>query len=264
MKNFTYLIVLFIFLFISQPSFSNEDRETLIILDQSASMIEHYNGRPKIEYAINAINSILSNMSDNEYIGLRTVGVHPLKMMRMITKVPNALCRATDKLNPIEKNNKADIYDSLRRIVPSGASPLQYTLETAINNDFYLRSRVKHIILVTDGYENCDGDPCNYIRRIMTTRRDIKIDIITIGANPQDLNSLGCLSSATNGKIFDIKSQNDVPNVVSNVTSKPVQISSPNVQTNAETTYRQPSVNYLNQISNPNIQKRSYLLEFYE
>ena len=51
MKNFTYLIVLFIFLFISQPSFSNEDRETLIILDQSASMIEHYNGRPKIEYA---------------------------------------------------------------------------------------------------------------------------------------------------------------------------------------------------------------------
>ena len=87
MKNFTYLIVLFIFLFISQPSFSNEDRETLIILDQSASMIEHYNGRPKIEYAINAINSILSNMSDNEYIGLRTVGVHPLKALSPQTRV---------------------------------------------------------------------------------------------------------------------------------------------------------------------------------
>ncbi len=263
MKRFISLLVLFIFLLFAQSSFASEDKETLIILDQSASMIEHYNGRPKIEYAINAINSILSNMSDDENIGLRTVGVHPLKMMRMITKVPNALCRATDKLNPIEKNNKSDIYSSLRGIVPSGASPLQYTLETAINNDFYLRTRVKHIILVTDGYENCDGDPCNYIRRITTTRRDIKIDIITIGATSQDISSLGCLSSSTNGKIFDIKSTADVPNVVSNITARPIRTSSPQVQPDVQTTYNQPPVN-MNTMYNPNIQKRSYLLEFYE
>lgn len=264
MKYLLALIISVIFIFNVPSSFANDDKETLIILDQSASMIEHYNGRPKIEIAISAIKSILSNMSNNEYIGLRTVGVHPLKMMKMITKVPNALCRATEKLNPIEQSNKSDISESLRYIVPSGASPLQYTLETAINNDFYLRTKVKHIILVTDGYENCDGDPCGYIRQIMLSRSDIKIDVITVGANSQDMNSLSCLTSATNGKILDIKTQSDVPSVVANITSRPIQTSSLKLQTNSQTTFRQPQTNILNSISNPNIQKRSYLLEFYE
>ncbi len=262
MKRFFLLSLIIIIT--SGSSFAYTDKETLIILDQSASMIEKHQGAKKIDYAKIAVRNIVQSLPDNEYVGLRTVGVHPMVMFKMITEVPNALCRATALLNEIDINNKENIYSSLNGIVPSGASPLQYTLETAINNDFNLNTRVKHIILVTDGYENCDGDPCNYIRRIMMSRSDLKIDIVAIGVPPEERNLLGCLTSATQGKIHDINTKTDIPNVISNVVARPIN-TSPNIDYNVnKPIYKQPQINYLQTTRNPHVQRRSYLLEFYE
>ena len=262
MKKFFALVLLFFLS--SMYSLAYIEKETLIILDQSASMLEHHQGVRKIDYARMAIRNIVQSLPDNEYVGLRTVGVHPMVMFKMITEVPNALCRATALLNEIDTNNKQNILNSLNGIMPSGASPLQYTLETAINNDFDINSRVKHIILVTDGYENCDGDPCNYIRRIMMSRSDLKIDIVAIGVPPDDKNKLSCLTSATKGNIHDINTKTDIPTMVNNVVARPINTTSSINYTNNTPQYRQPQVNYMQSTYNPNIKKRSYLLEFYE
>ncbi len=262
MKKF--LLLFLIILFTGQASFSYIDKETLIILDQSASMLEKHNDVKKIDQAKLAVKGIVQTLPDNEYVGLRTVGVHPLVMFKMITEVPNALCRATALLNTVQQNNRNNIITSLNGIVPSGASPLQYTLETAINHDFNLNTRLKHIILITDGYENCDGDPCNYIRRIMMSRSDIKIDVVAIGVPPDERNKLSCLTSETKGKIHDINTRTDIPNIVSNVVARPIN-TSPNVDYNYnKPTYTTPPISYTQTRRNPNIQYRSYLLEFYE
>ena len=166
MKKILLIVLVFIF-FSLNPALSNDEKETLIILDQSASMLDSYRESSKIDYAIRTIKSLLKNMPDSERVGLRTVGVHPVLMFGLIRKNRNALCEATILLNDIQPNNKSNINKSLLGIIPSGASPLQYTLQVAIDNDFYINTRLKHIILVTDGYENCDGDPCNYIRSLV-------------------------------------------------------------------------------------------------
>lgn len=265
-----YILSFIIILFGVSVAFAAQDTETLIILDQSASMLEFYNGKPKIEYAKQAVRNILQSMPDNESIGFRTVGVHPMVMFQLITQNPNALCEATMLHNEITANNKQNINNALSGIMPSGASPLQYTLQTAINNDFYIDTRNKHIILITDGYENCDGDPCMYIRREMLQRDDLKIDIVAIGVPPDEKGLLGCLSEATNGNFLDVETSNDIAPVVSKITGK-----MPNYDMNSISTRNINTINNYAKFNNPQVTKpaysaksqiqyKSYLLEFYD
>lgn len=251
MKKLIVISLLSLIFFISNIAQASTDKETLIILDQSASMLDSYRDSSKIQYAIKAIKSILNSMPDSENIGLRTVGVHPVLMFSLIRQNPNALCEATILLNEIQSNNRHNINNSLMGIMPSGASPLQYTLETAINQDFYINTKVKHIILVTDGYENCDGDPCGYIRRIMMSRDDIKIDVVGIGLNSQDKTALSCLTNETRGHVFDINQTADIAPVTTQLTG-------------ISPSYNQPTTIYKFSPTVQKIKKQSYLMEFYE
>ena len=61
----------------------------------------------------------------------------------------------------------------------------------------------KKIILVTDGFDTCDGDPCAYIKALVAGRTDIVIDVIATGRN----SSLRCLSEATKGDFYYINSR---------------------------------------------------------
>ena len=251
MKQFITLFLSFILLIFSSLASLANDKETLIILDQSASMLDSYKDATKIEYAVRAVVEILNSYSDSDSIGLRTVGVHPLKMFELITQNPNALCEATALLNDIQTDNKENIVNSLQGVFPSGASPLQYTLQLAINNDFYLGTKLKHIILVTDGYENCDGDPCMYIRKIMVSRNDLKIDVVGIGLNNEDKNLLSCLTSATKGQVHNVVDIADINTVVNSLSGyNPVV----NYQT---TSFNKPVVDHSYEI-------KSYLYEFFE
>lgn len=260
-----YILLFLFILFGINTVMAAEGDETLIILDQSASMLELYNGKPKIEYGKEAVRNILQSMPDSENVGFRTVGVHPLVMFQLITKNPNALCEATMLHNEIMPNNRQNINNSLIEIMPSGASPLQYTLQVAINNDFYIGTRNKHIILVTDGYENCDGDPCMYIRREIMQRDDLKIDIVAIGVPPDERSQLECLSEASRGKLFDIETSEDIPPAVKKITGKLPDFNTRDIDTKRNhSTFKNLRKSNPEYSSKSAIQYKSYLLEFFE
>lgn len=276
------LLSILLLLLLITPVFADQDKETLIILDQSASMLDKYNESSKIDYAKKAVKTVLNSIPQNERVGLRTVGVHPVVMSQMIFKNPNALCEATALLNSIQANNHQNIISSLPNIMPSGASPLQYTLQLAIRNDFNLNTPKKHIILITDGYENCDGDPCMYIRREMMRRSDLKIDVVAIGVSNEEKNLLSCLSNATNGKFLDVNTSADIAPISSKLSYNQPNYNYNNANMNNPNTYNNTGsfnnnantknyVQYNNptvQTSTPRQQQRvlynSYLLEFYE
>ena len=119
MKKLIVISLLSLIFFISNIAQASTDKETLIILDQSASMLDSYRDSSKIQYAIKAIKSILNSMPDSENIGLRTVGVHPVLMFSLIRQNPNALCEATILLNEIQSNNRHNINNSLMGIMPN-------------------------------------------------------------------------------------------------------------------------------------------------
>ena len=62
----------------------------------------------------------------------------------------------------------------------------------------------KHIILLTDGGENCDESPCDYSIELVKQRRDIKIDVIAFNVHDSDdLAQLQCTADVTGGRFIE-------------------------------------------------------------
>ena len=89
-----------------------------------------------------------------------------------------------------------------------GATPLVYALDRAVNEDFAGLDSVtpKKIILITDGGENCGGDPCAYARNLMKKRTDVHIDVVLASSYSK---SLSCLASSTGGHLYNVDNLSD-------------------------------------------------------
>ena len=82
-------------------------------------------------------------------------------------------------------------------------TPITYSLKQAVKYDFMGYPRKKHIILLTDGGENCDESPCKYVMELIKVRKDVKIDVIAFNINDEDdLAQLQCTSLVTGGEFY--------------------------------------------------------------
>ncbi|MCD7780732.1 MAG: VWA domain-containing protein [Candidatus Gastranaerophilales bacterium] len=213
MKKF--IVCILICFFINCTCFAREEK--LIIFDSSVSMLDVFSGKPKYIIAAEETKKVLDNMPDSDYIGLRTIGVSIDAGLIYLIQNPGELCKSTQLAVPISSYNRDTIKSNLDSLFPLGTTPLTYTLDLAINYDFSDYASLKHIILITDGAESCNGDPCKYIREIMRTRNDIKIDIIAIGVNAEDFKQLKCLTDNTNGAVFNAMNPNEIGQALNNI-----------------------------------------------
>ena len=107
-------------------------------------------------------------------------------------------------LSPLKENNSRNIIASISKLRPRGMTPITYSLKQAVKKDFSNLDGIKHIILLTDGGENCDESPCDYAIELMKERRDINIDVIAFNVyNSEDLDQLKCVADVTSGKFIE-------------------------------------------------------------
>ena len=202
-------ILLFLFFLIGALQANAAQEQTLILLDSSVSMMEAFGETPKYLLAVNETKKVLSKYDDRNEIGLRTIGISIENAMDFLTGDTESFCKATRLVSPISKNNTKNINSSLDLVFPLGTTPLTYSLQQSINYDFD-KNAYKHIILITDGGESCNADPCSYIRGVMSSRSDIKIDVIAIGVSGKEQSDLNCLASATSGELFNVRTPDDL------------------------------------------------------
>lgn len=201
MRKIKTLFIILIFFAIQHNSFAINE-ETLILFDSTASMLEPFGSSPKYVTAIKETKEVLSLMPPNTAIGLRIIGLSLEDTLKSLS-IPEHFCKATSLLEPIKPFNIKSINNRLDTLFPLGTTPLTYSLDLAIKNDFSQYSQ-KHIILITDGAESCDADPCGFIQNLMRTRNDIKIDVISIGISENDLMQLNCLTNYTSGTLINV------------------------------------------------------------
>jgi len=176
-----------------------EDERVLFILDFSNSMSEYLEGRRKIDLMIDTMKSILPNLNPRISVGLRVYG-HKTGF------TPVEACRASSLITPIMPANGINIRNSLLEVKPRGMTPITYSLKQAIKNDFRGFTGKKHIILLTDGGENCDESPCKYVMELIKFRKDVMIDVIAFNVDDEDdLSQLECTSLVTSGKFYNAK-----------------------------------------------------------
>ncbi len=178
--------------------FDNINEKILFILDFSQSMTEELQGKRKIDLMLNTMAQILPTINKKTWVGLRVYG-HKIGFTQYDS------CKASTLLVPITPASAAQINTKLIKATPRGMTPITYSLKKAVEDDFAGFNGQKHIILLTDGGENCDESPCTWVMELIKTRKDVKIDVIAFNiSNKDDLDQLQCTALVTTGKFYSV------------------------------------------------------------
>jgi hypothetical protein len=168
----------------------------LLILDASFSMSERLEGgESKMAIAKRVILDTLRQIPPSTYVGFRIYGY---------SSNPITSCSASKLVVPFARNNRAAIAQALIPLRPTGETPISFSLTQAIEQELALRPGKKTIVLVTDGVETCDADPCRVAVHLVKNGSNVQINTVALGlARDYDaLRQLKCISAATYGKFY--------------------------------------------------------------
>ena len=159
----------------------------LFIFDASYSMSGPWDGDSKINVARKVLVDMVDSLEhlDNVEMALRVYGHQ--------SPVPPQDCSDTKLEVPFAPNNASRIRQKLRFLSPKGTTPIAHSLELAAG-DFPPCSKCRNIvILLTDGVEACDGDPCEVSAELQRKGITLRPFVIGIGNDPGFKETFGCL-----------------------------------------------------------------------
>ncbi len=206
------IVVAFVFPF----SVNAQDKKPLtrieFVFDASFSMFGQWQSGMKMDIAKRMLTEFLDSIQNvpNLEIAFRVYG-HQVPLR------PERSCTDTKLEVPFGRNNAAAIKNRLKSIVPKGTTPIAYTLEQC-GGDFPSASSANIrniIILITDGIEECDGDPCAVSLALQKKGIVLKPFVIGIGLDQSYLNTFGCI-----GKVYDASSESNFKNILNIVISQ--------------------------------------------
>lgn len=205
-----------------------------IVMDYSGSMSNW------IGVAKRSMSSIVSQIPSSTKLGFRVFGhdnygsnpntsiIQEVKQIvkkdngkfKVITKAnptgnTTGACSATQQVAGITSANGSALLTGMNSVGLGGATPLVYALDRAAYQDFAGFDAVtpKKIVLITDGGENCGGDPCEFARRLMQKRSDIHIDVVLVSSSSR---ALSCLATTTGGHFYNINNLSDFSTTITN------------------------------------------------
>lgn len=210
-----WLIVLLFFVY-HPDSLAQQNREVrppltriLFVFDASQSMYGRWQTGVKMEVAKKLLSNLLDSLAkvNNLELALRCYGHQ--------SKFPPQDCKDTKLEVPFGPNTAAKIKNRIQQLVPSGTTPIAYSLEKAAN-DFTPCSNCRNIILlITDGIEECDGDPCAVSAALQKNGIILKPFVIGVGLDVDIKKQFECV-----GNFFDASNEEQFKTVLNVVISQ--------------------------------------------
>ncbi|MEM8937479.1 MAG: hypothetical protein AAGC77_13855, partial [Pseudomonadota bacterium] len=174
---------------------SDKDEAIYIIYDSSGSMWgELADSARKYEAGRSALTTFLDTDLSGREVAFRAYG-HRRK----------ADCRDTELIVPFSEpaQAKQQIADAANGIRPTGKTPITHSLRQALTD---LDGRKGDILLVSDGIETCDIDPCELMREWRTSNVDIRVFVVGVGLTSGERSAMSCIAETSGGKYFDADS----------------------------------------------------------
>jgi hypothetical protein len=86
---------------------------------------------------------------------------------------------------------------------PTGWTPISLALQRA-GEELQAGENVRNvIIMVTDGEETCEGDPCTVSQALAQGDTQVRIDVVGFGLAPEVADTLRCISDNSGGRYVD-------------------------------------------------------------
>ncbi len=206
----TLALILCAGLGLSQSSAKTTTR-ILFIFDGSNSMFGEWQSDRKIEVAKKLMYETMDQLKEipNLEVALRMYG-HQTKI-----RPGQQDCNDTKLEVPFAKDNFSKIKTKISSLEPKGTTPIARSLLQA-GDDFPPRENCRDvIILVTDGIEACDEDPCAVAKMLREKGIEVRPYVIGIAMDMESLKDFKCI-----GKAYDAMTEESFKSVMKVVMSE--------------------------------------------
>ncbi|MGH7381033.1 MAG: vWA domain-containing protein [Candidatus Methylomirabilales bacterium] len=172
-----------------------------LILDASGSMREQkrkVDGRLKIDVAKEVMVQSIESLPNGIEVALRVYG-------HRIREGQKGDCQDSELVFPFAKIDKPRLIQRVRQIQALGTTPIAYSLQQ-VAQDFGNAPGEKMVILVTDGKEECGGNPSAAVAELLAKGLKVRVNVVGFAlaeeAVKQEMNRVAKL---TGGRFFDAK-----------------------------------------------------------
>jgi hypothetical protein len=169
-----------------------------LILDASGSMNAKLpDGQTRIDAAKKAVGTLVENLPPETQLAFRVYGHQSPREKHD--------CNDTQLVVPFGplSGNKRDIVAKTKTIAAQGYTPITKVITLAASDFAKDKSGERVIILVSDGKETCEGDPCTAARALHDVNVNLVIHTIGFAVDTATRYQLKCIANATGGSYFD-------------------------------------------------------------
>jgi hypothetical protein len=187
-------------------SFIISGRETNVyveyIVDASGSMMEQLpDGTLKRDVAEEVLTARLSSFPPEVHIGLRAYG-HRLEWEGQEAES----CQDIELIAPVGTGQLERIATWLADFLAKGMTPLAESIRQASEDFVVDPERVNSIVLISDGMETCEGDPCTLVKELKLEGINFKLHVIGLDVDSATRMQLECIADAGDGLYLDVHS----------------------------------------------------------
>ena len=187
--------------------------QTVLVLDASGSMWGQIDGTAKITIAQGVMDELLSTLPEDLALGLAAYG-HRAR----------GDCSDVEMLVAPGEDTRTDIRQALAALRPKGNTPMSDAVRIAAETMRYSEEEAT-VILVSDGIETCNPDPCAAARAMEEAGADFTAHVIGFDLDDaQAVDQMQCMAEATGGTFRSAANAAELADALASLTAVPEMV----------------------------------------
>jgi Ca-activated chloride channel homolog len=184
----TFILFFLTFICLAQKKAEVKPIRILFVFDASKSMTAKHQNSTRMDGAKNLFYRFIDSLGRDKRIQFA------LRMYGHTVKYPPGDCKDSKLIIPFSTGNLEAIKQKVSEAKPTGITPIEHSLTEAAR-DFKDNKTENIVILITDGIEECGGDPCKARQKLMEKGIIFKPFIIGIGLSPEQIKTFECVGT---------------------------------------------------------------------
>jgi len=192
------------------------EESTILVLDASGSMWGQLDGKTKIDITRGALKTLLADWPRDRQVGLVVYG-HRSK----------GDCADIETLIPVGPLDAGRMSKTVDAVTPKGMTPLSAAVKQAAEALKYTENKAT-VILLSDGKETCDLDPCALGAELEQLGVDFTAHVIGFDVTKaEDQAGLRCLAENTGGRFIAAANAGELHQALEATAKAPEPITAP-------------------------------------
>jgi Mg-chelatase subunit ChlD len=173
-----------------------EFTDVAIVLDCSGSMKEHTSdGESKIDAAKKVFRDFIGRVREGLGVTLVVYG-HDQQLGCQAVKVVRPLSK-------LDRQGRSELIEAVEALNPAGKTPIALALRTA-GGELAKSKGISRLVLISDGKENCKGDPAAEAAKWVQSEKLSRVDVIGFDVTDEERTALNEIAEKGCGKYYDV------------------------------------------------------------